>query len=61
MAPYDSDVSDGEADDYTETSVLLGYASKDARGETISRLGGRPVCRGPLSSADLPLAMAELT
>jgi hypothetical protein len=44
MASYDSDVSDGGAEDFTETSVLLGYASKDAAGETVSRLGGRPVC-----------------
>ncbi|KAL2134913.1 hypothetical protein VTI74DRAFT_10405 [Chaetomium olivicolor] len=42
MAPYDSDSSGGEEDDYTETNVLLGYASSDANGEEISRLGGRP-------------------
>lgn len=44
MAAYESDSSDG---DYTETSVLLGYTSKDADEETISRLGGLPV-RGPV-------------
>lgn len=44
MAPYDSDSSGGEDDDYTETNVLLGYASADANGEEISRLGGNPVC-----------------
>lgn len=38
---YDSDSSDGE---YTETNVLLGYTSKDADEDTISRLGGVPVC-----------------
>lgn len=44
MAPYDSDSDDGyEPQDYTETDVLLGYVSKDSKGETISRLGGRPV------------------
>jgi pre-rRNA-processing protein TSR4 len=43
MAPYDSDSDDYDAQDYTETDVLLGYASKDSKGETISRLGGRPV------------------
>lgn len=37
---YDSDSSDGE---YEETNVLLGYASKEAGDDTISRLGGRPV------------------
>ncbi|KAF3763458.1 hypothetical protein M406DRAFT_293149 [Cryphonectria parasitica EP155] len=42
MAPYDSDDSLDDDQDYTETDVLLGYASKDANGETISRLGGRP-------------------
>lgn len=45
MAPYDSDSSGGEEEDFTETNVLLGYASPDANGEEISRLGGRPVCR----------------
>lgn len=43
MAPYDSDSSAGEEDDFTETNVLLGYASKDSGDESISRLGGRPV------------------
>lgn len=43
MAPYDSDDSLDEDQDYTETNVLLGYASKDADEDTISRLGGRPV------------------
>ncbi|KGQ10653.1 hypothetical protein BBAD15_g3985 [Beauveria bassiana D1-5] len=40
MADYDSDSSDGE---FAETNVLLGYASKDADEDTISRIGGRPV------------------
>lgn len=44
MAPYDSDDSLDDEQDYTETDVLLGYASKEANGETVSRLGGRPVC-----------------
>lgn len=44
MAPYDSDDSLDDDQDYTETDVLLGYASKDSNGgETISKLGGRPV------------------
>ena len=54
MAPYDSDSSGGEDNDYTETNVLLGYASKEASDDTISHLGGRPVCstllRNPLYS-----------
>ncbi|KAI2476090.1 PDCD2-C domain-containing protein [Pyrenophora tritici-repentis] len=41
MAPYDSDSSDGR-DDYTETNVLLGYATKDATGDAISHVGGAP-------------------
>ncbi|KAJ6440975.1 succinyl-CoA:3-ketoacid-coenzyme A transferase 1, mitochondrial precursor [Purpureocillium lavendulum] len=36
---YDSDSTEG---DYTETNVLLGYASKDADEDTISKLGGHP-------------------
>ena len=43
MAPYDSDSSDG-GEDYTETNVLLGYATKDATGDAISHVGGAPVC-----------------
>lgn len=42
MAPYDSD-SSFEDEDFTETSVLLGYASKEATGDAISQLGGYPV------------------
>lgn len=42
MVNYDSD-SSGEGEDYTETDVLLGYTSKEAGAETVSRLGGRPV------------------
>ncbi|RYP46000.1 hypothetical protein DL768_007732 [Monosporascus sp. mg162] len=40
MAPHDSDSSGDEQEDYTETNVLLGYASKEP--EDISHLGGRP-------------------
>lgn len=40
MADYDSDSSQEE---FTETNVLLGYATSDADEDTISRLGGRPV------------------
>lgn len=43
MAPYDSDSSGGEEEEFTETNVLLGYASKDPGDDSISRLGGRPV------------------
>lgn len=43
MAPYDSDSSAGDEDEFTETNVLLGYASKDPGDDSISRLGGHPV------------------
>lgn len=43
MPPYDSESSD-EGEDYTETNVLLGYATKDATGDAISHIGGAPVC-----------------
>ena len=42
MALYDSDSSD-DAEDFTTTDVLLGYASKEPTGDIISQLGGRPV------------------
>ncbi|KAL6705285.1 hypothetical protein ACN47E_007095 [Coniothyrium glycines] len=41
MPPYDSDSSDA-GDDYTETNVLLGYATNDATGDAVSHLGGVP-------------------
>ncbi|KAF2851090.1 hypothetical protein T440DRAFT_478586 [Plenodomus tracheiphilus IPT5] len=41
MPPYDSESSD-EGDDYTETNVLLGYATKDGTGDAVSHLGGVP-------------------
>ncbi|KAL2752077.1 hypothetical protein ACRALDRAFT_1083654 [Sodiomyces alcalophilus JCM 7366] len=40
MASYDSDSDFDE--EYTETTVLLGYTSKDPEDDTISRLGGSP-------------------
>ncbi|KAF2177945.1 hypothetical protein K469DRAFT_719424 [Zopfia rhizophila CBS 207.26] len=41
MPSYDSESSDG-GDNYTETNVLLGYASKEPTGDTVSHLGGWP-------------------
>lgn len=41
MADYDSDSDFGG--EFQETSVLLGYTSKEAGEETISKLGGVPV------------------
>lgn len=41
---YDSDSSGlSDQEEYTETNVLLGYASKEPTGDTISHLGGQPV------------------
>jgi pre-rRNA-processing protein TSR4 len=42
MASYDSD-SSYEDEDFAETNVLLGYASKEPTGDEISQLGGYPV------------------
>lgn len=42
MASYDSD-SSGDDDNYTETNVLLGYASKEPTDDEFSQLGGYPV------------------
>lgn len=54
MAPYDSDDSLDDEQDYTETDVLLGYASKESNGEIVTRLGGRPV-----SSSTYPFSVSE--
>lgn len=43
MAPHDDGSSDEDADDYTTTNVVLGYASKEPTDDPISQLGGRPV------------------
>jgi pre-rRNA-processing protein TSR4 len=43
MALYESDSSFDEEDDYNETNVLLGYASKKSTNDNISQLGGFPV------------------
>lgn len=43
MAPYDSDSEEGDEEEFTETNILLGYASKEAGDDTISYLGGKPV------------------
>ncbi|KAK6086302.1 programmed cell death protein 2, C-terminal domain containing protein [Seiridium cupressi] len=61
MAPYDdSESSGGEEAEYTETNVLLGYASKDADDDTISRLGGRPDWLEPSVAPSAALAKCKL-
>ncbi|OBT90860.1 hypothetical protein VE02_00425 [Pseudogymnoascus sp. 03VT05] len=58
MGNYDSDSSDGGEQDYTETNVLLGYASKEASesDDVNSYIGGHPV--STLSTAKLPYVAA---
>ncbi|RYO84185.1 hypothetical protein DL766_008267 [Monosporascus sp. MC13-8B] len=58
MAPHDSDSSGDEQDDYTETNVLLGYASKEP--EDISHLGGRPEWLDPDSPPSAALARCKV-
>lgn len=43
MDPYDSDSTIEDEGDYTETGVLLGYASQEVLDDPISHLGGWPV------------------
>lgn len=53
MDPYDSDSSLADEEDFTETGTLLGFASEEIIDDTISHLGGWPVC------ADVLLQMAN--
>lgn len=56
MDPYDSDSSGLEDEgEYTETGVLLGYSSEEPTGDTISQLGGWPVCRNLQGLVDVSL------
>ncbi|KAF9872833.1 hypothetical protein CkaCkLH20_09696 [Colletotrichum karsti] len=57
MADYDSDSSQEE---FTETNVLLGYATKDADDDTISRLGGRPDWLNPEQPPSAALARCKV-
>ncbi|TRX90611.1 hypothetical protein FHL15_008584 [Xylaria flabelliformis] len=60
MVNYDSDSSAGEEEDFTETNVLLGYASKDAGDDSISRLGGRPEWFDPDTPPSATLARCNI-
>ncbi|KAI9743321.1 MAG: hypothetical protein M1818_003167 [Claussenomyces sp. TS43310] len=60
MVNYDSDSSGAEADSYTETNVLLGYASKEASDDTISHLGGRPTWLDPTTPPSAALAKCKV-
>lgn len=45
MDPYDSDSSGFEDEgDYTETGVVLGYASEEIIEDSVTHIGGWPVC-----------------
>jgi hypothetical protein len=60
MADYDSD-SSNEGENYTETNVLLGYATQDATGDAVSHLGGVPVNVTTLTHKDQLLTMYHRT
>ncbi|KAI1080865.1 programmed cell death protein 2 [Whalleya microplaca] len=61
MAPYDSESSDGEEDGFTETNVLLGYASKEpGDDDNTSRLGGRPEWLDPSQPPSASLARCKI-
>ncbi|KAM0284174.1 hypothetical protein ACHAQH_002164 [Verticillium albo-atrum] len=60
MPSYDSDSDVDDAKSFTETSVLLGYASKDADDDTISRLGGSPEWLNPDVAPSAALARCKV-
>ncbi|KAI0127648.1 programmed cell death protein 2 [Xylariales sp. AK1849] len=61
MVPYDDyDSSGGEEAEYTDTNVLLGYASKDADDDTVSRLGGCPDWLDPASPPSAAFAKCKI-
>ncbi|KAL5354050.1 hypothetical protein ACLOAV_000135 [Pseudogymnoascus australis] len=62
MGNYDSDSSDGGDQDYTETNVLLGYASKEASesDDVNSYIGGRPAWLDPATPPSAALARCKI-
>ncbi|OBT94744.1 hypothetical protein VE01_06213 [Pseudogymnoascus verrucosus] len=62
MGNYDSDSSDGGEQDYTETNVLLGYASKEASesDDVNSYIGGRPTWLSPTTPPSASLARCKI-
>jgi pre-rRNA-processing protein TSR4 len=52
MDSYDSDSSAGEDAPYTETSILLGYSSKEPTDDSISHLGAHPVYNSRLKGIE---------
>jgi hypothetical protein len=61
MTSYDSDSSLDDQIDYAETSVLLGYASKETSDDAISHLGGTPVRGSHPFTGSGPLLTEMLT
>ena len=53
MAHHESDSSDDDTQDFSTTNALLGYASTEPTDDTISQLGGRPVCSAKLSASKI--------
>ncbi|KFY23952.1 hypothetical protein V493_05537 [Pseudogymnoascus sp. VKM F-4281 (FW-2241)] len=62
MGNYDSDSSDGGDQDYTETNVLLGYASQEASesDDVNSYIGGRPTWLDPATPPSAALARCKI-
>ncbi|KAI9834219.1 MAG: hypothetical protein M1819_003057 [Sarea resinae] len=61
MAPYDSESSgDEEEENYTETNVLLGYASKEPTDDAFSQLGGFPTWLDPSTPPPASLAKCKV-
>ncbi|KAH7042758.1 programmed cell death protein 2 [Macrophomina phaseolina] len=56
MPPYESDSSGDEGSEYTETNVLLGYASKEPTDDNFSQLGGQPTWIHPATPPSFALA-----
>ncbi|MCJ1398664.1 hypothetical protein MMC11_001865 [Xylographa trunciseda] len=60
MGPHDSDSSDEDTEDFTTTDILLGYASKEPTGDTISQLGGSPTWLDPSQPPSAALARCKI-
>ncbi|KAI9757653.1 MAG: hypothetical protein M4579_003378 [Chaenotheca gracillima] len=59
MAAYETDSSDDDGN-YTETSVLLGYASKEPTDDVISQLGGSPTWLDAAAAPSAALARCKI-
>ncbi|TQS39255.1 hypothetical protein Golomagni_00224 [Golovinomyces magnicellulatus] len=59
MARYESDSSDFDDEEYTETNVLLGYASRETCEDIVNHLGGRPQWIDPKFPPSATMAMCK--